>query len=311
MRHALLLIVMVAATPQAAESAVDIDSAAQLYQAAEVRAQVRAALPTMPDQVKQLFSRDPSQSLSEAQLAAVKSAAEHGFRIDVFETAALSALAHDLDADSLLRSKQFLTSDLGRRMVADDVATAAIGQAAIEKIMNGDQPVPLSGGRAALIERLERVTRSAESTVQVYLSMGAAVAIGTAIGSGQDPDAVAARAHKSGDAERAAMEKEMHAPMQRFLAYSYRNLSDADLKHLIGFLDSGAGRRYVGAYNAAMQAGYDAMGRRTGEQLGESLRELAQAELDAVPSARNPSEPAPEAPHGAPAAPAAPAPTPP
>ena len=29
-----------------------------------------------------------------------------------------------------------------------------------------------------------------------------------------------------------------------------------------------------------MGAGFDAMGRRTGEQLGESLRELAQAQLD-------------------------------
>ena len=300
MRHGLLLILMAAASARAADAAVDIDSAAQLYQAAEVRAQVRAALPTMPDQVKQLFSRDPSQSLSETQLAAVKAAAEHGFRIDVFETAALSALAHNLDADSLARSKQFLASDLGRRMVADDVATAAIGEAAVEKIMNGDQPVPLSPARSALIEHLERATHSAESTVQVYLSMGAAVAIGTAIGSGQDPDAVAARANKSGDAERAKMENELHLPMQRFLAYSYRNLSDADLKHLIGFLESSAGRRYVTAYNAAMQAGYGAMGRRTGEQLGESLRELAQADLDAAPSARNPGEPPPDPVHGTP-----------
>ena len=66
--------------------------------------------------------------------------------------------------------------------------------------------------------------------------------------------------------------------MRRFLAYSYRDLSDSDLKHLFEFLESPAGARYVTAYNAAMGAGYDAMGKRTGEQLGESLRELAQAQ---------------------------------
>ena len=69
--------------------------------------------------------------------------------------------------------------------------------------------------------------------------------------------------------------------MRRFLAYSYRNLTDEDLKHLLAFLDSAAGKRYVTAYNASMEAGFDAMGKRTGEQLGESLRELAQAQIDA------------------------------
>jgi len=39
------------------------------------------------------------------------------------------------------------------------------------------------------------------------------------------------------------------------------------------------GKHYVAAYNEAMGAGFDAMGRRTGEQLGESLRELALAEM--------------------------------
>ncbi|HLW25852.1 MAG TPA: DUF2059 domain-containing protein, partial [Steroidobacteraceae bacterium] len=270
-----------AARLQAAEPAIDIDSAAQVYQAAAAREQVRAALPSMPNQIKQLFARDPAAALSEPQLAAIKSAAERGFRIDVFEAPALAAFARNLDAETVAKSKEFLASDLGRRMVAADVAAAQLGEANIEKIMNGDLSTPLSPRRTQLIERLERATHSADSTAQVYLSMGEAVSVGIAIGSGQDPVAVAQRAAKSGESERAGMEQQMRMPMQRFLAYAYRNLSDSDLKHLLAFLDSAAGRHYVAAYNAAMQAGYEAMGKRTGEQLGESLRELAQAQLDA------------------------------
>jgi hypothetical protein len=90
--------------------------------------------------------------------------------------------------------------------------------------------------------------------------------------------------------------------MRRFLAYSYRNLSDSDLKHLLAFLESPAGARYVTAYNAAMGAGYDAMGKRTGEQLGESLRELAQAQFDQSAQERVPSA-GPQTPLGAPQAP--------
>ena len=115
--------------------------------------------------------------------------------------------------------------------------------------------------------------------MDIFLSMGQAVAVGTAIGSGLDQKSVAERAQKSGEASRAGLEHDMREPMRRFLAYSYRDMCDSDLKHLLAFLESPAGARYVNAYNAAMGAGYDAMGRRTGEQLGESLRELAQASL--------------------------------
>ena len=49
---------------------------------------------------------------------------------------------------------------------------------------------------------------------------------------------------------------------------------------MLTFLESPAGKRYVSAYIASLGAGFDAMGRRCGEQLGESLRELAQAQVD-------------------------------
>ncbi len=68
--------------------------------------------------------------------------------------------------------------------------------------------------------------------------MGQAVAIGTAVGSGRDPSAIEASARKSGEASRTGLEENMRAPLRRYLAYSYRNLSDADLKHLLAFLES-------------------------------------------------------------------------
>jgi len=79
----------------------------------------------------------------------------------------------------------------------------------------------------------------------------------------------------------------MREPLRRYLAYGYRALSDSDLKHLLAFLESPAGKHYISAYMASLGAGFDAMGRRCGEQLGESLRELAQAQLD-IPTARPP-----------------------
>ena len=273
------LLVLAAGNVLAANAAVDIDTAARIYQDAAVRDQVRASLVAMPKQIRDMFSRDESSRLTDEQLAAVDAAALHGFRIDVFEAPALNALAQNLDPAGIAKIEGFLQSDLGKRMVADDVASATMGEANIDKVMSGEISLPLTAKRAALVDQLEHATRSTESTVDIFLGMGQAVAIGTAIGSGLDQKSVAERAQKSGEASRAGLEHDMREPMRRFLAYSYRDLSDSDMKHLIAFLESPAGSRYVTAYNAAMGAGYDAMGRRTGEQLGESLRELAQASL--------------------------------
>jgi hypothetical protein len=283
-------LMMVAGNLYAAEPAVDIETAAKVYQAAAIREQVRASLPAMPAHIRDLFSREVSVKLSEQQLAAVTAAAERGFRIDVFEAPALAALAANLDAAAVIKSQAFLTSDLGRRMVAADVAAAELGEANIDKIMSGELTAPSTPKRDLIVEKLERATHSAESTVQVFLSMGRAVAVGTAIGSGMDPVAVGERARKSGDAGRAQLEENMRVPMRRFLSYAYRGLSDSDLKSLLAYLESAAGKRYVTAYNASMGAGFDAMGQRTGEQLGESFRELAQAQVEQP--ARNEAPPA-------------------
>jgi hypothetical protein len=281
------LLMLVSTSLYAAQSAVDIETAAKIYQDAAIREQVRASLGSMPAHIRQLFSADTAAKLSDEQLNAVTAAAKRGFRIDVFETPALSALAANLDAPTVKKVDAFLESDLGRRMVAADTATATLEEPKIEKIMHGDVSAPSTPERDALFDKLERASHSTESTVQIFLSMGQAVAIGTAVGSGRDQTSVAESARKSGEASRATLEQDMREPLRRYLAYSYRELSDADLKHMLAFLESAPGKRYVSAYIASLGAGFDAMGRRCGEQLGESLLELARAQLD-VPTVNAP-----------------------
>jgi len=271
----------------AAQSAVDIETAAKIYQDAATRETVRASLGSMPAHIRQLFSGDTAAQLSDQQLNAVTAAAERGFRIDVFEAPALTALAANLDASTVRKTEAFLLSDLGRRMVAADLATATFDEAKIDRIMSGELTAPSTPQRDVLFDKLERASRSTESTVQIFLSMGRAVAIGTAVGSGRDSAAAAENTRKSDETGRRGLEQNMREPLRRYLAYSYRDLSDADLKRLLAFLESAPGKRYVSAYIASLGAGYDAMGRRCGEQLGESLRELAQAQLD-VPTAGPP-----------------------
>ena len=279
------LLMMLASNLYAADASVDIDTAAKVYQAAAVREQVRATLGSMPGRIRQMFTADGSAKLSEQQLAAISAAAERGFRISVFEPPALVALAANLDSVAVKKTLAFLNGDLGRRMVAADLALSALAEATIDKVMSGELAAPATPQRDVLMKNLEHAARTTESTVKIFLSMGRAVAIGTAIGSGRDPIAAEERARKSSDATRGGMEEGMNEPLRRYMAYGYRDLKDADLKKLLAFLESAVGKRYVNAYIETMGAGFDAMGKRCGEQLGESLRELAQVEAQAPAAA--------------------------
>jgi hypothetical protein len=272
-------LMLLAATAHAAIAPVDIDTAAQLYQAAAIREQVRASLGSMPAHIRKLFQGNTSTPLSDKQLDAVNLAAIRAFRIDVFEAPALSAFAANLDADTVRKSEAFLASDAGKHWVAADLALASLSDEETDKIMNGDMAAPSTAQRNVLFEKLERAERSSESTVQILLTMGTAVALGTAVGSGMDPGPVEERARKSGEASRQTLEDGMREPMRRYMAYGYRSLSDAELKRVLSFLQSSPGKQYISAYLASLGAGFYAMGRRCGEQLGESLREMAMAQL--------------------------------
>src|SRR6202021_2334790 len=144
---------------------------------------------SMPAHLRQLFAADTAAKLSDEQLNAVTAAAKRGFRIDVFEAPALSALAANLDPPTAKKTDAFLESDLGRRMGAADPATRE--ETKNDKNMNGEISTPSTPQRDALFDKLERASHSTESTVQIFLSMGQAVAIGTAVGSGRDRAPVA------------------------------------------------------------------------------------------------------------------------
>src|ERR1700761_4300145 len=108
---------------------VDIDTAAQLYQEAAIREQVRASLGTMPAHIRKLFQGNTSTPLTPTQLDAVNAAAVRAFRIDVFEAPALTAFAANLDAETVKKTEAFLATPAGKKMVAADLGLSGLSDA--------------------------------------------------------------------------------------------------------------------------------------------------------------------------------------
>ena len=294
----LVLFAAFSANALAAGSAVDIDTAGEVYLAAGIREQVNASLPSMPQKMRELFASESSHKLSDQQLDAVTAAAKHGFRIDVFEPLALAAFAANLDPATVAKSLKFLASGTGKRMVKADIALAELDETTIDQVTSGKLAAPSTPARDALFKQLEQAADSTGAAVQIYLTIGRAVAVGTAMGSGLDLADAQQRVGKADTAASAAdLARSMQVPLGRYLAYGYRDLSRSDLKKILAFLNSQAGKTYVHAYIAAMSAGFDSMARRCGERIGESWREIALARardrLLMAPAVSSAPEPAP------------------
>src|SRR6204780_5708875 len=122
----LLSLALLGGLARAGVPPVDMETAAQLYQEAAIREQVRESLGSMPAQSRKLFQGNTSTPLTDSQLQAVNLAATRAFRIDLFDAPALSAFAANLDADTLKKAEAFLETDAGKRMVAADLKLASL-----------------------------------------------------------------------------------------------------------------------------------------------------------------------------------------
>jgi hypothetical protein len=281
-----LALFLVSANLCCAAPGVDIDTAASVYQAEGLREQVRISLGSMAPRMRRLFQNDEAAALDADQLAAVEAAAKQYFRVDVFEPPALAAMAAALDAADVRDILRFLDSPAGQHMVAADIGSARHDEATADRFPQGE-PVPrASDEREALFDQILSGTHALDTAVDAYLTIARGLAAGTAIGSGRDPIAAQERVDRNADAAvRAQLAATMQEPVRRSLAWGYRELSTADLREIAAFLHRHAGERYVGAYRAAMDAGFEAMSRRCGERIGESWRELALASRAAAAAA--------------------------
>ena len=281
-RFAVLL--LLASRLHAAESAVDIDTAAKIYQAAAVREQVRASLGRDAGAIAPAIRAETSpRKLSDSNSRRSRPPRSAAFASTCSRRLRSRALAENLDPPTVAKVQAFLASDLGRRMVAADVAEARGGRRDQRQDHERRSRGALDAeARRAVRETGARDPRSTESPVQIYLSHGRGRGHRYRHRLRPGPESVAERRARNGEASRAELEESMRVPMRKILAYRYRTLSDCGSQAHAGV--SGVARREAlrdRLQRLAWGRVSDAMGRRTGEQLGEALREMAQAQARA------------------------------
>ena len=161
---------------------------------------------------------------------------------------------------------------LGKRMVAADVAEAAdLARRSIDKVMNGELAAPSTPKRDALFEKLERATRSDRIARRRSSSHGPGGRHRHRHRLRPGPESGRRAGAKSAKPAARNWRKSMRVPMRRFLAYGYRTLT---IRTSSTFWRSWnlAGRQALRGPPTThrWRPASSAMGKRTGEQLGEA-----------------------------------------
>lgn len=160
---------------------------------------------------------------------------------------AMARLAVDLAEADQQTIVKFYRSDLGRQVVGAE--TRATSPASIVAMQRGLPQHELSDTRRQLIERLSELLPALDLGVEVSLSLAslAAQSANSLFGGlMQIPDSAVAN-------QRERLRQELRPNLPDTLAHVYRDLSDDQLRQLIQWSESDAGRQYYEAVELAVR----------------------------------------------------------
>jgi len=202
--------------------------------------------------------------------ASLASAAKEAFRAEVLQEDVVSTLASAMKREDMEKALVWLETDAGRRVaVAEELASVTMSDASMRSYAKELKKKPLSERRMKLISATIEGSYGVESAVQIYESTALGVAVG--IDSTQPLQkrlgAKRPQARLKATMPTAQWRAGMQQAMPMIYAYTYRNVSDADMAAYTIFLTSPAGQRY---HEGILEAVEGAMARAS-VRLGQLL----------------------------------------
>jgi hypothetical protein len=222
--------------------------------------------------------RQNSAQLDASIVAGLVDAAKEAFRPDLLQQDIAVRVAKKLTVGDMKAALAWLETDAGKRLTrAEELASTSLDAERLGAYAEGLKTKPLAAKRQALISDLMSTT----GAVRMAAATAETMALGLAIGM----DSLQPRERRLGAATlrariRQAMPPEkMQAAFAQQLpvvyAYTYRDISDADLAAYVGFLKGVAGKRYQEGMNAAFIEGLGRASVQVGELAGQRQRQTA------------------------------------
>jgi hypothetical protein len=232
---------------------------------------VRCGLSVQLRSIPQGFSEQSKQmrgQMPNTLIAALEEAGKEAFRPDLLQDEVERILAGSMKVAAMKQAIAWLETDVGRRVtLAEEVASVTMDEAALKKYA-ATAKAP-SARRVKVLQDILGVTNGVETTATVMEAMALGVALG--IDSTQPvqkragPALLRAQIRKAMPPEK--IKEMVRQRMPGVFAYTYRDLSDADLAAYVDFLRGPAGKGYNDAMMEALSQALVAASMRMGQLL--------------------------------------------
>jgi hypothetical protein len=222
--------------------------------------------------------RQNAASLDPSVVGGLVDAARQAFRPEALQQDMTARVAKKLTVGDMNAALVWLENEAGSRVTrAEELVSVSFDAERAQAFAEGLKAKPLSAKRQKLIADLMSTT----GAVRTAAAMAETMAFGIAIGI----DSLRPREQRMGEQRiragvRQAMPPEkMQAVFAQQLpvtyAYTYRDLSDADLGGYVDFLKTAAGKRYQEGMNAVFLEGLARASGQIGELAGQRQRQTA------------------------------------
>jgi hypothetical protein len=231
------------------------------------------------------FPRQVDQDLAQAQgrvpdelLSALRSAARESFGPAAMQDDMVRGIAARLTVGEMRKALVWLDTDLGRRMTrVEELASEQLTPEALQSYAEGMKRRPLAPRRGELIAALAAATKAVEGSANIIEGVALGIAVGMdSLQPAQKRLGMAALTEQLRQAMPPDKIREaIGAVTPVMYAYTYRDVSDADLEAYLAFNRSNSGVRYNDAMMGALTEALAKAGLRVGEAIESSLHRKA------------------------------------
>jgi len=235
-----LALLLALAGPARAEDAAAI--AHRLVVRSGMAVQLHGVPKSIGEQTAQMRGKAP-----DALVDALDQAGKEAFRADALQEEIERLLPGRLKPAEMLKAIEWLETDVGRRVTrAEELAAVTMDDAALKRYAQQTGGKPPPAARSKRLQSLISATNAVESSASVIEATALGVAIGMdsmqPVQKRVGPALLRAQLKKAMPPEK--VRESLRESLPGLFAYTYREVSDADLAAYDAFLRSPAGKKY-------------------------------------------------------------------
>jgi len=235
-------------------------------------------LPSMMQAVMDQPSSEDDQlrKLPRNVLSVMRASIPRAFAPERLKEVMLAELTDKLSDQDIKELLQWFDSPLGKKCTqVEEAASTAAAQAEMKKFAAGLQSSPPTEERLKVLRELDSAAKITESAIEMAINTQVAFALGVIatlpLEQQKRPDDVAR------DLEETRPEVEAAVRSEIFISdlFTYRSLSEAEIKQYTGFAKSPAGSKFNLVGTAALKKAMNEGAVKWGQLIGDAIKEMA------------------------------------